>query len=67
MYECIQNNVDFVLAGSVRDDGPMPDVITDTAKAQLRMRSRSGGRRDGPDDRNHAPLHRHRKHAEGFG
>jgi lysine-ketoglutarate reductase/saccharopine dehydrogenase-like protein (TIGR00300 family) len=39
MYECIQNNVDVVLAGSVRDDGPMPDVITDTAKAQVRMRS----------------------------
>jgi lysine-ketoglutarate reductase/saccharopine dehydrogenase-like protein (TIGR00300 family) len=39
MYECIKNNVDLVLAGSVRDDGPMPDVITDTAKAQVRMRS----------------------------
>lgn len=38
MYECVQNNVDLVLAGSVRDDGPMPDVITDTAKAQVRMR-----------------------------
>jgi len=39
MYECIKKNVDVVLAGSVRDDGPMPDVITDTAKAQVRMRS----------------------------
>ncbi len=39
MYECIKNNVEFVLAGSVRDDGPMPDVITDTAQAQIRMRS----------------------------
>ena len=39
MYECIKNNVDLVLAGSVRDDGPMPDVITDTAVAQVRMRS----------------------------
>jgi lysine-ketoglutarate reductase/saccharopine dehydrogenase-like protein (TIGR00300 family) len=39
MYECIKNNVDLVLAGSVRDDGPMPDVITDTAKAQIRMRA----------------------------
>jgi lysine-ketoglutarate reductase/saccharopine dehydrogenase-like protein (TIGR00300 family) len=38
MYECIQNNVDLVLAGSVRDDGPMPDVITDVQQAQLRMR-----------------------------
>ncbi len=39
MYECIKNDVELVLAGSVRDDGPMPDVITDTAQAQLRMRS----------------------------
>jgi lysine-ketoglutarate reductase/saccharopine dehydrogenase-like protein (TIGR00300 family) len=39
MYECIKNDVNLVLAGSVRDDGPMPDVITDTAKAQVRMRS----------------------------
>ena len=38
MYECIKNNVDLVLAGSVRDDGPMPDVITDVQQAQFRMR-----------------------------
>lgn len=38
MYECIQNNVDLVLAGSVRDDGPMPDVITDMQQAQRKMR-----------------------------
>jgi lysine-ketoglutarate reductase/saccharopine dehydrogenase-like protein (TIGR00300 family) len=43
MYECIKNNVDLVLAGSVRDDGPMPDVITDTAKAQVRMRTALNG------------------------
>lgn len=34
MYECIKNNVPFVLAGSIRDDGPLPDVITDVADAQ---------------------------------
>jgi lysine-ketoglutarate reductase/saccharopine dehydrogenase-like protein (TIGR00300 family) len=39
MYECITNNVDLVLAGSVRDDGPLPDVITDMAEAQRRMRA----------------------------
>ena len=39
MYECIKNNVELVLAGSVRDDGPMPDVITDTVQSQLKMRS----------------------------
>jgi hypothetical protein len=30
--------VDFVLAGSIRDDGPLPDVITDTLSATDRMR-----------------------------
>lgn len=39
MYECIKNNVDLVLAGSVRDDGPMPDVITDTQESQKKMRA----------------------------
>ncbi|MBT8173385.1 MAG: TIGR00300 family protein [Nitrosopumilus sp.] len=34
MYECIKNKVPFVLAGSIRDDGPLPDVITDVAQAQ---------------------------------
>lgn len=34
MYECVKNNVPFVLAGSIRDDGPLPDVITDTMAAQ---------------------------------
>lgn len=39
MYECIKNNVPFVLAGSIRDDGPpLPDVITDVMVAQDRMR-----------------------------
>ncbi len=39
MYECIRHNVELVLAGSVRDDGPLPDVITDMAVAQQRMRA----------------------------
>ena len=34
MYECVKKNVPFVLAGSLRDDGPLPDVITDIAEAQ---------------------------------
>jgi len=34
MYECVKNKVPFVLAGSIRDDGPLPDVITDVAQAQ---------------------------------
>jgi lysine-ketoglutarate reductase/saccharopine dehydrogenase-like protein (TIGR00300 family) len=38
MYECIKHNVPFVLAGSIRDDGPLPDVIQDTMVAQDEMR-----------------------------
>ena len=38
MYECIKNQVPFVLTGSIRDDGPMPGVIMDMAEAQRRMR-----------------------------
>ena len=38
MYECVKSGVDLVLAGSIRDDGPLPDVITDTLVAQDRMR-----------------------------
>jgi lysine-ketoglutarate reductase/saccharopine dehydrogenase-like protein (TIGR00300 family) len=34
MYECVRNNVPFVLAGSLRDDGPLPDTITDMNRAQ---------------------------------
>ncbi|MBI4213275.1 MAG: TIGR00300 family protein [Chloroflexi bacterium] len=44
MHACVTHGVDFVLAGSIRDDGPLPDVITDTQVAQTRMREvvRSG-------------------------
>jgi lysine-ketoglutarate reductase/saccharopine dehydrogenase-like protein (TIGR00300 family) len=40
MYECVQHGVEFLLAGSIRDDGPLPDVITDTLVAQNEMRAR---------------------------
>lgn len=38
MYECVQRDVPYVLAGSIRDDGPLPDVITDVLVAQDEMR-----------------------------
>ena len=38
MYECVKRNVPFVLAGSIRDDGPLPDTITDVVVAQDAMR-----------------------------
>jgi lysine-ketoglutarate reductase/saccharopine dehydrogenase-like protein (TIGR00300 family) len=42
MRECVLNDVRFVLAGSIRDDGPLPDVITDALEAQDRMRTEIG-------------------------
>jgi len=38
MHACVTHRVPFVLAGSVRDDGPLPDVYTDTLRAQEAMR-----------------------------
>lgn len=38
MYECIKNNVPVVLAGSIRDDGPLPDVVTDVVEAQRKYK-----------------------------
>ncbi len=40
MYECVKNDVEFLLAGSIRDDGPLPEVITDVLDAQRQMRER---------------------------
>jgi lysine-ketoglutarate reductase/saccharopine dehydrogenase-like protein (TIGR00300 family) len=39
MKSAIDHGVEIVLAGSVRDDGPLPDVITDMVEAQQRMRA----------------------------
>ncbi len=38
MYECVKQNVPYLLAGSIRDDGPLPDVVTDVIEAQRQMR-----------------------------
>lgn len=38
MFECVKHDIPFVLAGSIRDDGPLPDVITDVLAAQQAMR-----------------------------
>ena len=38
MYECIKKKIPFVLAGSLRDDGPLPDVITDISQAQKKYK-----------------------------
>jgi lysine-ketoglutarate reductase/saccharopine dehydrogenase-like protein (TIGR00300 family) len=36
MYECIRHDVEYVLAGSIRDDGPLPDTMMDLVEAQDR-------------------------------
>jgi len=43
MYECIRQGTDFLLAGSIRDDGPLPEVITDVLEAQRKMREKIRG------------------------
>ncbi|HEY2802047.1 MAG TPA: TIGR00300 family protein [Chthoniobacterales bacterium] len=42
-YQCVKHKVDYVLAGSIRDDGPLPDVITDALDAQRAMRAKLEG------------------------
>jgi len=36
MYECVRHGVDYVLAGSIRDDGPLPETMMNLAEAQDR-------------------------------
>jgi lysine-ketoglutarate reductase/saccharopine dehydrogenase-like protein (TIGR00300 family) len=43
MYECVTRGVPFVLCGSIRDDGPLPEVVTDILKSQAAMRRQIPG------------------------
>ena len=43
IYECVKKEVPFVLAGSIRDDGPLPDVITDMVLAQQKYKEHLKG------------------------
>ncbi|HEX9083726.1 MAG TPA: hypothetical protein VF836_03220, partial [Gemmatimonadaceae bacterium] len=38
MHACVTKGIPFVLTGSIRDDGPLPEVITDTLAAQDAMK-----------------------------
>jgi len=38
MYECVKRKIPLVLAGSIRDDGPLPEVITDIITAQRKYK-----------------------------
>jgi hypothetical protein len=42
LFECVRARTPFVLGGSVRDDGPLPDVLTDTVAAADAMRAELG-------------------------
>jgi lysine-ketoglutarate reductase/saccharopine dehydrogenase-like protein (TIGR00300 family) len=42
-YEIVKHDVPYVLAGSIRDDGPLPDVVTDAVEAQQIMREHVRG------------------------
>lgn len=38
LHECVMNNVPYVIGGSIRDDGPLPDTMTNVIEAQDEMR-----------------------------
>ena len=38
MYESVKKKIPYILAGSIRDDGPLPDVITDIELAQKKYK-----------------------------
>lgn len=40
MYSCVKHNIDIVLTGSIRDEGPIPGVTTDVVEAQKIMREK---------------------------
>jgi lysine-ketoglutarate reductase/saccharopine dehydrogenase-like protein (TIGR00300 family) len=40
MHACIRHNVDIVLTGTIRDEGPIPGVTTDAVEAQKVMREK---------------------------
>lgn len=39
MYSCVKHDVPFVLTGSIRDDGPLPEVIGNAYEGQTAMRN----------------------------
>jgi lysine-ketoglutarate reductase/saccharopine dehydrogenase-like protein (TIGR00300 family) len=45
MFECVKKGIPFVLAGSIRDDGPLPDVVTDVVEAQRKYKEVTKGAR----------------------
>ncbi len=67
MYECIKRGVEVHLSGSIRDDGPLPEVVTDALQCQ-RVDALADQRRDLlPDDRHHPALGGRRQSPAGVG
>jgi lysine-ketoglutarate reductase/saccharopine dehydrogenase-like protein (TIGR00300 family) len=54
VYHLVRHGCDFLLGGSVRDDGPLPDVVTDMNEVQTRLRALIWGEstKRGPGDGN---------------
>lgn len=48
VYHLVKQGADFLFGGSVRDDGPLPDVVTDMLEVQRRLRDVIWGK-DGND------------------
>ncbi len=67
MYEIVKNNVPFVLAGSIRDDGPLPDTEMDLIKAQEQYAEAAREHEDGSLPVIDASFDRCREHASVVG
>ena len=67
MYECVKAGVPFVLAGSLRDDGPLPDTITDMNRGAGRLCGAVEGRGAGAVPGLDAAFDRHGEHAAELG
>ena len=63
MFECVRRGVPFVLGGSVRDDGPLPDTIADVVVAADAMRGLCPGGDGRADAGVDVARHRHRQPA----
>jgi lysine-ketoglutarate reductase/saccharopine dehydrogenase-like protein (TIGR00300 family) len=48
VYHLVKSGADYLFGGSVRDDGPLPDVVSDMHEVQRRLRDLIWGR-DGDD------------------
>ena len=64
MYECVKRGIRTVLAGSIRDDGPLVDVVTDCVGAQRQYIEGPGGGHGGRDAGIDAAQHCRRQRPE---